>query len=132
VPLFYFSLTTLTIELSRSLLPCLNDLMFMFVISSSFDTGLDFVHRAFDILDTTGDGVVTVEDLSGVYDPSWHPDVKEGTQEPETVLRKLLDQFDTGAVKDGIITIEEFEEYYQNLTWFVVVVHFVVSHSHVI
>ena len=74
------------------------------------------MHRAFDILDTTGDGVVTVEDLSGVYDPSWHPDVKEGTQEPETVLRKLLDQFDTGAVKDGIITIEEFEEYYQNLS----------------
>ena len=77
---------------------------------------LHFVHQAFDILDKTGDGVVTIEDLQGTYDPSWHPDVKEGTADPEKVLRKLLDQFDTGDVKDGIVTIEEFEEYYQNLS----------------
>ena len=41
---------------------------------------LDFVHQAFDILDKSGDGVVTVEDLKMAYDASWHPDVKEGTQ----------------------------------------------------
>lgn len=65
------------------------------------DRRLNFVHQAFNLLDTTGDGIVTVEDLASAYDTSWHPDVKEGTAEPIKVLRKFLDTFDTGDVKDG-------------------------------
>ena len=36
------------------------------------------VMQAFAVLDKTGDGVVTVEDLQGAYDTSQHPDVLEG------------------------------------------------------
>ena len=34
------------------------------------------VSRAFEKLDRTGDGVVTIDDLRGVYDPSFHPEVR--------------------------------------------------------
>lgn len=76
---------------------------------------LDLVHQAFDILDKTGDGVVTIDDLKVAYDTSWHPDVKGGRTTPEKALRAFLDQFDT-IDKDGIVTIEEFIEYYKNVS----------------
>jgi Ca2+-binding EF-hand superfamily protein len=79
------------------------------------DRRLSFVHQAFNILDNTGDGLVTIDDLANAYDVSWHPDVKEGTTEPVKVLRKFLDTFDSDE-KDGIITIEEFEKYYENVS----------------
>ena len=78
---------------------------------------LKFVHQAFDVLDKSGDGVVTVEDLKMAYDASWHPDVKEGTADPDKVLQKFLDQFEGGNGNgDGMVTIEEFEDYYTNLS----------------
>ena len=91
-------------EFLRGLAPPLNE------------SRLDMVQQAFDILDVTGDGLVTIEDMAQAYDASWHPDVKEGTADPNKALRKLLDQFDTPDEKDGIVTFEEFVEYYTNLS----------------
>mmetsp|Transcript_1443 Transcript_1443/g.2026 ORF Transcript_1443/g.2026 Transcript_1443/m.2026 type:complete len:1301 (-) Transcript_1443:1473-5375(-) len=76
---------------------------------------LDLVHIAFQRLDRTGDGVVTVEDLEGVYDPSFHPDVKSGKLTKAQALREFLTQFDT-IDQDGIVSEEEFEEYYKNVS----------------
>lgn len=39
------------------------------------------VKLAWEVLDKTGDGRVTIEDLKGTYDPSFHPDVRLGTAE---------------------------------------------------
>lgn len=38
------------------------------------------VSQAFDKLDRTGDGKVTVEDLRGVYSAANHPDVRSARQ----------------------------------------------------
>src|SRR4051794_12166801 len=53
-----------------------------------------------------GDGCVTLEDLQGRYDPSWHPEVKNGTKRADQVMRAFLRQWDCDA--DGTVTFEEF------------------------
>lgn len=69
------------------------------------------VRRAFDKLDRTGDGVVTTEDLRGVYNARFHPEVKKGEKTEEQVLAEMVDHFDT-IDRDGKVTFEEFEKYY--------------------
>ena len=65
-------------------------------------------------MDKTGDGQVTIEDLSGVYDVSLNPDVVAGKMTEEEALRKFLDAFDSKN-KDGIVTQKEFKDYYRNI-----------------
>ena len=61
------------------------------------------VMQAFKLMDKTGDGQVTVEDLSGVYNVSLNPDVIAGKITEDEALRKFLDAFDSKE-KDGIVT----------------------------
>lgn len=75
---------------------------------------LDLIRQAFDILDTTGDGVVTVDDIKNTYDCSWHPEVKSGNKAEAQVLAEFLRQWDGN--KDGTITPQEFEEYYASVS----------------
>jgi calcyphosin len=70
------------------------------------------VDLAFNVLDRTGDGSITVEDLMDSYDVSWHPGVKNGNLTKEQALREFLNQWDRGE-RDGIVTREEFHEYMQ-------------------
>eukprot|EP00947_MAST-08B_sp_MAST-8B-sp1_P005632 g5632.t1 len=79
------------------------------------DRRLDFVHQAFDILDKTGDGEVTVEDLRDVYRVDMVPAVQEGKKTEDEALLEFMSQWDT-VDKDGIVTREEFEEYYANVS----------------
>eukprot|EP00943_MAST-04B_sp_MAST-4B-sp1_P004168 g4168.t1 len=72
------------------------------------------VMKAFKLMDKTGDGLVTVEDLSGVYNVSLNPDVVAGKISEEEALRKFLDAFDSKD-KDGTITKQEFKNYYRNI-----------------
>ena len=76
---------------------------------------LALVNQAFDILDKTGDGEVTVEDLRDVYSVEKHPGVLEGKLTPDQALAEFLDQWDT-VDKDGIVTREEFAEYYAGIS----------------
>ena len=76
---------------------------------------LKFVHMAFDLLDRSGDGKCTIEDLKYTYDPEGHPQVREGKIKPDEWLQQYLAEFDVDE-KDGIVTREEFEHYYQNLS----------------
>ena len=39
---------------------------------------VNIIDKAFAKLDRTGDGVVTLEDLNGVYEPTMHPKFKSG------------------------------------------------------
>jgi Ca2+-binding EF-hand superfamily protein len=70
------------------------------------------VDLAFDVLDRTGDGLVTIDDLIDTYDVSWHPAVRDGSMSKEQALREFLGQWDRRE-KDGIVTREEFHDYYQ-------------------
>jgi len=70
------------------------------------------VDKAFQILDVTGDGVVTVEDVMEKYDVSLNPEVVAGKITQEEAFRTFLDAFDSG-VKDGRVTRDEFHDYYR-------------------
>lgn len=58
------------------------------------------IAAAFAKLDRSGDGVVTVDDLRGVYSGRAHPKVRSGEWTEEEVLRRFLDNFDSSE-KDG-------------------------------
>jgi hypothetical protein len=76
----------------------------------------DIVRRCFEKFDRTGDGVVTAEDLRGVYSARRHPDVMAGKRSEEEVLREFLETFEVGGSKDGVVTLSEFENYYANVS----------------
>lgn len=79
-------------------------------------TRRSLVIRAFKKLDRTGDGVVTVEDLRGVYCVSKHPKYISGQWSEEQCLGEFLSSFDSPRNKDGIVTEEEFINYYSGLS----------------
>jgi Ca2+-binding EF-hand superfamily protein len=73
---------------------------------------------AFKVLDRDGSGVVDISDIIDVYDVSKHPEFISGKKTKVEILEELLNNFETGvgAVKDGKVTLEEFENYYANIS----------------
>lgn len=66
------------------------------------------IERTFQKLDRTSDGVVTVQDLEGVYNSKHHPKYKSGDWTEEQVFRSFLDSFDSPYEKDGKVLICTF------------------------
>ena len=73
------------------------------------------VDRAFQKIDTTGNGLLEIDDIRDTFDASSHPKVKDGTMSEDQVLRDFLEVFEAGESKDGIVTPEEFNAYYAGL-----------------
>ncbi|XP_037680223.1 calcyphosin [Choloepus didactylus] len=73
------------------------------------------ITAAFTKLDRSGDGVVTVDDLRGMYSGRTHPKVQSGEWTEEKVLRRFLDNFDAPE-KDGQVTLAEFQDYYSGVS----------------
>lgn len=61
----------------------------------------EVVMQAFRKLDKTGDGVITIEDLRGVYNAKYHPKYQNGEWTEDQVFRTFLDSFDSPYEKDG-------------------------------
>lgn len=59
------------------------------------------VLEAYDKLDQSGDGMVTLEDVKGHYDASHHPKVLEGEMSEDDVLTKFLGRFEGTTKHDG-------------------------------
>ncbi|KAG7219018.1 hypothetical protein INR49_005918 [Caranx melampygus] len=76
----------------------------------------EVVMQAFRKLDKTGDGVITIEDLQGVYNAKYHPKYQNGEWTEDQVFRKFLDSFDSPYDKDGKVTQEEFLNYYAGVS----------------
>ncbi|GMH50882.1 hypothetical protein TrRE_jg5132 [Triparma retinervis] len=76
---------------------------------------LDLVNKAFDIIDKDGSGVVEPKEIMDCYDAKMHPEVKAGKKTEDEVLREFLSTFDVGGVVDGMVTREEFQNYYTNI-----------------
>ncbi|KAF3848359.1 hypothetical protein F7725_014856, partial [Dissostichus mawsoni] len=70
-------------------------------LSSLFSPRCPAPDRKVRKLDRTGDGVVTIEDLRGVYSPKHHPKFQNGEWSEEQVFRSFLDNFDSPTTKTG-------------------------------
>lgn len=52
------------------------------------------VEQAFNRFDRDGSGTVTIEDLKGLYNAKFHPDVKAGKKTEEQVFGEFLNTFE--------------------------------------
>jgi Ca2+-binding EF-hand superfamily protein len=81
------------------------------------------VQEVFAKLDRTGDGIVALEDIKGVYNASQHPDVRAGKKTEDDILGDFLDTFEQhhalfsqGQARDKRVTLDEFLEYYAHIS----------------
>jgi len=80
------------------------------------------VGQAFQKIDKDGNGYVDINDIRGTYNAKRHPDVIQGKKTEDEVLMEFLETFEAhhniveSAAPDHIVTKEEFEEYYNNVS----------------
>jgi Ca2+-binding EF-hand superfamily protein len=81
------------------------------------------VQQVFTRLDRTGDGIVALEDIKGIYNATQHPDVRSGKKTEDEVLGDFLDTFEQhhalfneGQARDKRVTLDEFYEYYSHIS----------------
>ena len=80
------------------------------------------VQQAFDILDINKNGQISFEEIKSKYNASKHPDVLSGKKTEEDILKEFMDTFQEtynylcGTESDNVVTIEEFMEYYENVS----------------
>ncbi|KAF1783882.1 EF-Hand 1, calcium-binding site [Phytophthora cactorum] len=75
------------------------------------------VKKAFALLDTSGDGKATVEEIERLYDASQHPEVLAGRMKPRDAMLEMMSVFEQSDSRgDGVITWHEFLEYYKDLS----------------
>lgn len=73
------------------------------------------IEEAYKKLDVNGDGTVRLDDIAKLYDASHHPEVVSGKKSEQDVYMEFMSLWDT-QVKDGIVTIGEFKQYYQDIS----------------
>ncbi|ETI46083.1 hypothetical protein L917_09136 [Phytophthora nicotianae] len=75
------------------------------------------VKKAFALLDTSGDGKATLEEVERLYDASQHPEVLAGRMKPRDAMLEMMSAFEQSDSRgDGVITWHEFLEYYKDLS----------------
>ena len=89
------------------------------------------IKKVFNKMDKNGNRSLEVDDLKGVYNCTKHPDVKSGKKSEDEVLGEFLDTFEyhfsltviksflfqnKGNTKNRSISLEEFIEYYNNIS----------------
>ena len=79
------------------------------------DARIHCIKQAYDKLDVNKDGLVKLDDIAKIYDVSKHPDVIARKLTPEEAYKQFMSLWDT-KVADGIITFDEFCEYYRDVS----------------
>ncbi|KAG6586864.1 putative calcyphosin [Phytophthora cinnamomi] len=75
------------------------------------------VKKAFALLDTSGDGNATIDEVQRLYDASQHPEVLGGRMKPRDAMLEMMAVFEQSDSRgDGVITWHEFLEYYKDLS----------------
>ncbi|GFY59291.1 crustacean calcium-binding protein 23, partial [Trichonephila inaurata madagascariensis] len=77
---------------------------------------LKIVEKAFNKLDRTGDGIVTYHDLKDVYNVRYHPFYQNGQLSEKELFLRFLANFEVAGNPDGIVTKEEFIDYYTGVS----------------
>jgi Ca2+-binding EF-hand superfamily protein len=80
--------------------------------------------KAYTIMDSDKSGQLDINDIRQTYNAKQHPDVKSGKKSEEEVLGEFLDTFEDhycdmagqADSRDGIITMPEWIEYYNNVS----------------
>jgi calcyphosin len=74
------------------------------------------VNWAFDLLDRDQSGIITIDDLRGMYDTAKNAEFIQGKKTEDQVLQEFLDGFESfyliKGFRDGNVTKAEFQEYY--------------------
>jgi len=76
------------------------------------------VRQAFKKLDENGNGTLEIDEIKTKFDPSRHPDVKNGSKTAEECRYEFYDLFSThhnvaqSFKPDKSVTLEEFLEYH--------------------
>jgi len=77
----------------------------------------DLVEKIFAALDKNASGSITTADIASHYRVESNPDYKSGAKTKQEILENFLRNFDMGIkIKEGIITKEEFVNYYTDLS----------------
>ncbi|CAG2173163.1 unnamed protein product, partial [Oppiella nova] len=79
-------------------------------------TRLNLIEMAFKKLDKTGDGIVNLDDLNGVYNIRSHPEYQNGQKTEKELLEGFLKKFEEGGSVDGQLTKDEFIDYYSGVS----------------
>ena len=78
---------------------------------------LDIIDKAFSKVDRSADGVITTEDLKGIYSVRDHPKYQSGEMSEAEILSQFLNNFEGGrGNNDGKVTKEEFLNYYATIS----------------
>merc|ERR1712179_643231 len=82
------------------------------------DMRQNLVTQAFEKMDKTGDGRLTVDDMRGVFNCKNHKKYKTGEWNEDRVFQEYLRTFEStpGDKVDGIVTREEFMNYYSGVS----------------
>ena len=76
---------------------------------------LKLVHEVFKTLDVEQDGHIDMDDVSVLFNPTGHPDVRAGKRSEKEVLEEFLDTFNVRSRRRKV-SIAEFEDYYACLS----------------
>jgi len=80
--------------------------------------------KAYNIMDSDKSGQLDINDIRQTYNAKQHPDVKSGKKTEDEILGEFLDTFEDhycdmagqADARDGIITMPEWLEYYNNVS----------------
>ena len=93
------------------------------VVGEMNDFRKSIVKRVFNKIDKNGNGMLEPDDIRGLYNTRNHPDVQSGKKSENEVLAEFLDTFEyhfnllnMNKTKDQRISLEEFIEYYNNIS----------------
>ena len=80
--------------------------------------------KAYAIMDSDKSGQLDINDIRQTYNAKQHPDVKAGKKTEDEILNEFLDTFEdhfcdmkgNADARDGKITMQEWLEYYNNVS----------------
>ena len=81
----------------------------------------DLVEQVYSFIDEDGSGALDLEEIKTKFDSKKHPDVIQGKRTAEIVLNEFIETIEAhhsilnGSESDGIVSLDEFIEYYTNI-----------------